>query len=109
MWGDRSADTCEMLWSKVPEDYKGALCYSDLLEAYQKVLDPKHHQACRKKEGQTNHIERFNLTLRQRLARFVRKTLAFSKNLFMHIVVIRLFLHTYNHHQARRYALTHPS
>ncbi len=51
----------------------------------------------------------FDLTLRQRLALFVRKTLAFSKNLFMHIVVLRLFLHHYNHHQARIYTITHPT
>ncbi|BCM94333.1 hypothetical protein IAD21_06240 [Abditibacteriota bacterium] len=53
--------------------------------------------------------ERFNLTLRQRLARFVRKTLAFSKNLFMHIVVLRIYLHAYNHHQARSYTKSHPT
>lgn len=103
MWGDRSALTCEDLWAKVPQDYKHAFCYSDLLPAYQKVLDEKQHQACQKQERQTNHVERFNLTLRQRLSRFVRKTLAFSKSLFMHIVVIRLFLHAYNQHQAQRY------
>ena len=109
MGGDRDTLTCEMLWSKVPQEYKGAFCYSDLLEAYRKVLDETQHRACPKKEGQTNHIERFNLTLRQRLARFVRKTLAFSKNLFMHIVVFRIFLHAYNHNQARTYTLTHPT
>lgn len=109
MWGERSADVCRDLWAKVPQNYKHAFCYSDLLEAYQKVLDAKQHQACTKQEGQTNHVERFNLTLRQRLARFVRKTLAFSKNLFMHIVVLRLFLHTYNHNQARKYTISHPA
>ncbi|RYX80753.1 IS1 family transposase [bacterium] len=97
MWGDRNADTCHMLWAKLPLEYKHAFCYSDLLEAYQKVLDQKQHLPCTKKEGQTNHIERFNLTLRQRVSGFVRKTLAFSKNLFMHIVVLRIFLHDYNH------------
>ena len=103
MWGDRSADTCAMLWAKVPDNYKHALCYSDLHGAYQKVLDPKQHQACGKEEGQTNHVERFNLTLRQRLSRFVRKTLAFSKSLFMHIVCLRLFFHSYNQDQDRRH------
>ncbi len=53
--GDRSADTCKMLWDKVPESYKHAFCYSDLLAAYQKVLRPEQHQACTKQEGQTNH------------------------------------------------------
>ncbi len=103
MWGDRSADTCKMLWDKVPKEYKHAFCYSDLLAAYQKVLRPEQHQACTKREGQTNHIERLNLTVRQRLARFVRKTLSFSKSLFMHIVVLRLFFYTYNQEQARKY------
>ena len=103
MWGDRSANTCEQLWAHVPANYKHAFCYSDLLAAYQKVLDPRQHQACTKQEGQTNHIERFNLTLRQRLARFVRKTLAFSKSLLMHIVVLRLFFHSYNQQQAHKH------
>lgn len=53
--GDRNADTCHMLWSKVPKEYKGAFGYSDLLEAYQKIVDEKQHKACQKKEGQTNH------------------------------------------------------
>lgn len=35
-------------------------------------------------------------TLRQRLPRFVRKTLSFSKSLFMHDACLRLFLHRYN-------------
>ncbi|RYF43976.1 MAG: IS1 family transposase [Cytophagaceae bacterium] len=48
MWGDRSVYTCAMLWSKVPENCKHAFCYSDFLEAYQKVLDKNQHQACAK-------------------------------------------------------------
>ena len=35
-------------------------------------------------------------SLRQRLARFVRKTLSFSKSPVMHEVCLRLFLHRYN-------------
>ncbi len=59
------------------------------------------HVACGKGSGQTNHIEtnhieRFNNTLRQRLARFVRKTLSFSKSQTMHETCLRLFLHHYN-------------
>ena len=41
-------------------------------------------------------MERFNNTLRQRIGRFVRKTLSFSKSLQMHENVIQLFLHYYN-------------
>ena len=109
MWGDRIAATCAIVWSKVPQEYKQAFCYSDLLEAYQKVLDQKQHEACLHQEGQTNHIERFNLTLRQRLARFTRKTLAFSESLFMHIVALRLFFHTCNPHKAQTYQKSYPT
>jgi insertion element IS1 protein InsB len=41
-------------------------------------------------------VERWNNTLRQRLARFVRKTLSFSKSDEMHEVSLKLFLHRYN-------------
>jgi len=49
-----------------------------------------------KDSGQTNHSERFNTTLRQRVGRLVRKTLAFSKKLENHIGAIRYFIHHYN-------------
>ncbi len=51
MWGDRSTDTCKMLCDEVPQEYKHAFCYSDLLEAYQKVLDKGQHQACKRRKG----------------------------------------------------------
>ncbi len=46
--------------------------------------------------GQASHIERFNGALRQRLVRFVRKTLSFSKSEVMHEACLRLFLHHCN-------------
>ena len=42
------------------------------------------------------HVKRWNNTLHQCLARFVRKTLSFSKSLVMHDVCLCLFLHRYN-------------
>lgn len=102
-WGDRSAATCRALWNKIPADYKRAFCYSDLWEAYQKVLPKEQHQPCGKKEGETNHVERFNLTLRQRIGRLVRKTLSFSKSVLMHLIVFRLFLVRYNSQKAKDY------
>jgi IS1 family transposase len=42
-----------------------------------------------KKARQTNHIERFNNTLRQRVSRLVRETLSFSKKLANHNSVIK--------------------
>jgi len=49
-----------------------------------------------KETGETAHIERFNNTIRQRLGRFVRKTLSFSKSDTMHEICLRLFLFRYN-------------
>jgi hypothetical protein len=49
-----------------------------------------------KETGATAHVERSNNTLRQRLGRFVRKTLSFSKSLVMHEIALRFFLHRYN-------------
>jgi insertion element IS1 protein InsB len=60
----------------------------------------EQHSAVGKETGETAHVERWNNTLRQRLARFVRKTLSFSKSLFMHDACLNLFLHRYNRERA---------
>ena len=44
----------------------------------------------------TNHIERFNNTLRQRVSRLVRSALSFSKTLANHIGAIKYFICHYN-------------
>jgi len=49
-----------------------------------------------KETGETAHVERWNTTLRQRLGRFVRKTLSFSKSDEYHEIALRLFLHENN-------------
>jgi IS1 family transposase len=54
-YGERDHVSCHALWNRVPEAYGRALCYSDLWEAYQKVLPAEQHQACAKSEGETNH------------------------------------------------------
>ncbi len=51
---------------------------------------------CNKASGQTNHMERWYCTLRRSCARFVRKTLSFSKSDAMHAIVTRLFIIRYN-------------
>ncbi len=102
--GDRSEATCRLLWERVPTAYKGGVVYTDFWDAYQKVIPPEQHQAVGKGSGQTNHIERWNNTLRQRVARFVRKTLAFSKTEAMHECCLRLFLHDYNLHKHKQAA-----
>ena len=94
--GDRSEKTCQKLWDNIPESYKQAICYSDFWEAYLNVIPSEQHQAVSKQTGLTNHIERFNNTIRQRLSRFVRKALSFSKSEQMHLICLELFLHSYN-------------
>ena len=50
----------------------------------------------RKLARKTNHLERFNHTLRQRVARLVRDALPFSKKLANHIGAIKLFICHFN-------------
>jgi insertion element IS1 protein InsB len=67
--GDRSEATCLKLWQAIPDMYKHC---------------------------QTYHMERWNNTLRQWNASYVRKTLSFSKSDFYHELVTRLFIVRYN-------------
>ncbi len=94
--GDRNNKTCRRLWEAIPHAYRGGHCYTDFWSAYQAVIPEEQHTAVGKETGETAHVERWNNTLRQRLARFVRKTLSFSKSLLMHDACLRLFLHRYN-------------
>jgi insertion element IS1 protein InsB len=95
--GDRSRATCERLWRAIPAFYKQASCYRDLWEAYQEAIpEERHQEAVGKEEGETSHVERWINTLRQRLSRFVRKTLSFSKSRHMHHCCLKLFVYRYN-------------
>jgi insertion element IS1 protein InsB len=94
--GDRSEKTCRKLWNAIPETYQSGTCYTDFWKAYALVIPDDQHEAVGKETGETAHIERFNNTIRQRLARFVRKTLSFSKSQLMHDICLRLFLWRYN-------------
>jgi insertion element IS1 protein InsB len=53
-------------------------------------------EATGKEEGETCHVERWINTLRQRLSRFVRKTLSLSKSRRMHHCCLKLFIHRRN-------------
>ena len=94
--GDRSAESCKALWNKIPKDYKKCKSYSDFYEVYQAVLPKRTHKMVGKDSGETNHIERFNNTLRQRIGRLVRSTLSFSKSSFNHLINLELFIFDYN-------------
>ena len=94
--GDRSEETCLKLWEVIPASYKVCHSYSDFWEAYANVFPKETHRSVGKESGLTNHIERWNNTLRQWNARYVRKTLSFSKKDFYHNLVTRLFIIRYN-------------
>ena len=94
--GARSEATCQRLWRSIPPIYRTGTCFTDFWAAYHAVIPDSQHVAVGKETGETAHIERWNNTLRQRLARFVRKTLSFSKTLEMHRACLLLFLHRYN-------------
>ncbi len=106
--GDRSAATCRRLWNRIPQSYRYKRTYTDFWEAYTQVVPEWHHNPVGKEEGQTNHVERFNNTIRQRLGRFVRKTLSFSKCPTMHEQCLMLFLHQHNRKCALRYQTQQP-
>jgi insertion element IS1 protein InsB len=85
------------LWQSLPPVYRQcAVCYTDFWTAYPQVLPKKRHRAVGKDTGKTNHIERFNNTLRQRISRLVRQTLSFSKKIQNHLGSLLLFINHYN-------------
>jgi insertion element IS1 protein InsB len=95
--GDRSRDSANGLWAKIPLVYREqATFHTDQYEAYKGVIPAERHRAITKKARKTNHIERFNNTLRQRVSRLVRETLSFSKKLANHIGAIKHFICHYN-------------
>lgn len=100
--GDRSEATCRQLWEAIPLPYRTGHCFTDFWVAYQAVVPENQHHAVGKETGETAHIERWNNTLRQRLVRFARKTLSFSKSSVMHQACLELFLHRYNRDRAPR-------
>ena len=71
-------------------------CYTEFWAAYKAVIPEDQLSQVGKETGETAHVERWNCTLRQRIGRFVRKTLSFSKSILMHIACLDLFLHRYN-------------
>ena len=94
--GDRSEGTCLKLWACIPEEYKPCCTFSDFWDAYEKVFPKETHRSLGKESGETNHVERWNNTCRQSNARYVRKTLSFSKSDFYLELVTRLFIVRYN-------------
>jgi len=95
--GDRSGEGGKALWANIPLVYREqAKFYTDQYAVYKGVIPAAQHQAITKQARKTNHIERFNNTLRQRVSRLVRETLSFSKTLANHIGAIKYFICHYN-------------
>ena len=94
--GDRSEETCRKLWKSIPEEYRQCCTFSDFWDAYEKVFPKETHRSVGKQSGETNHVERWNNTCRQSNARYVRKTLSFSKSDYYHELVTQLFFVGYN-------------
>jgi insertion element IS1 protein InsB len=87
--GDRSRKSAKRLWAKIPQAYRQHVVYAGVIPAAQ-------HRAISKLARKTNHLERFNNTLRQRVSRLVREALSFSKKLAHHVGAIKLFICYYN-------------
>ena len=92
--GDRSQESAKRLWELIPGDYReNATFYTDDWQTYKVVIPEERHHVIK---GKSNHIERFNCTMRQRISRLVRKALSFSKKLSNHIGAIKYFICHYN-------------
>lgn len=95
--GKRDKEGARGLWNSLPPVYRQcAVCYTDFWVAIDAIFPKKRHKSVAKGTGQTNYIERFNGTMRQRISRLVRKALSFSKKVSNHIGAIWYFIHHYN-------------
>ena len=95
--GNRSRKSFKKLWAMIPQAYRQhATFYADQYVVYTGVIPAAQHCPIGKLARKTNHIERFNNTLRQRVSRLLRSALSFSKTLTNHIGAIKYFICHYN-------------
>jgi insertion element IS1 protein InsB len=94
--GERDATAAQQLWQRIPYPYTLCPIYTDHYAPYETALPSLQHWAKPKSSGATAHIERWNNSLRQRLARFVRKSLSFSKSDTMHHIMLEWFIIEHN-------------
>ena len=91
--GDRSRKSAKRLWAKIPLAYRQhATFHTDQYVVYEGVMPAAPHRTINKLARQSNHLERFNHTLRQRVSRLVREALSCSKKLAHHIGAMKLFI-----------------
>lgn len=88
--GDRSRPSAKQLWTHLPAVYREhAPCYPAQEVVYQGVIPTERQKASTKTARRTKHLERCNTTLRHRVSRRVRASLAFSKTVENHSGAIR--------------------
>lgn len=90
----RNMESCKARWRKLPYEYQRCVSFSDFWREYN-CLPEETHRLVGKESGQTNHIERLNNTVRQRINRYVRKTLSFSKREYMLNLHFKWFAYFY--------------
>jgi insertion element IS1 protein InsB len=84
--GDRSRRRAKRLWAKMPEAYRQHAMFStDQYVVYNGVIPEAQHRAISTLARKTQHIARFNNTLRQRVSRLVRSALSFSTKQNVHL------------------------
>jgi IS1 family transposase len=91
--GDCSRRSAKRLWAKSPLAYRQhGMFDTDQYVVYAGVIPAAQHRAISKLARKSNHIERFNNTLRQRVSRLVREAWSFSKKLVNHAGAMKLFI-----------------
>ena len=95
--GKRDDAGAVALWNSLSEDCKNnGIFFTDGLASYRKAFPADRHRAVSKGSGKTSHIERLNLTFRQRLSALVRKTLSFSRSIENLTASVWRFVQDYN-------------
>ena len=79
------------LWDHLATPYLDAVCHTDKPAAYKSVVFGELHRI-----GGTQHIERFNATLRARLAHLTRRLLSFARKLENLTAAVWRFIPVYN-------------
>jgi IS1 family transposase len=74
---------------------KDSIFHTDDWAPFKGVIPEEIHHFTQYKKY-TNHIERFNNTVRQHVSRLVRLALSFSKDLENHIGALKYFFYLYN-------------
>lgn len=88
----RRADRVFVQLQKLLKPFGLVHFYTDAAGVYERPLPTSAHTVGK---SNTQQIERKHLTLRTRIKRLARKTICFSKSVFIHDTVIGLFVNRY--------------